>query len=135
MQNKGLIKLFAILFGLVSIYQLSFTLLTKNVEGKANEYAIARTDDGKEIANLERAYLDSVANKPVIDLGFSQFSYSDIKDKELNLGLDLKGGINAILQVSVKDILIGLSNNSKNPTFNQALANASEGLKNSGILF
>jgi len=99
MQNKGLIKLFAILFGLVSIYQLSFTLLTKNVEGKANEYAIARNDDGKKIANLERAYLDSVANKPVIDLGFSQFSYSDIKDKELNLGLDLKDGINATLQV------------------------------------
>jgi len=135
MQNKGLIKLFAILFGLVSIYQLSFTLLTKNVEGKANEYAIARTDDGKEIANLERAYLDSVANKPVIDLGFTQFSYSDIKDKELNLGLDLKGGINAILQVSVKDILIGLSNDSKNPTFNQALAKAGEAQKRSDDTF
>ena len=135
MQNKGLIKLFAILFGLVSIYQLSFTYFTKNVEKKANEYAIAKTDDGKEIANLERVYLDSVANKPVIDLGFAQFSYSDIKDKELNLGLDLKGGINAILQVSVKDILIGLSNNSKNPTFNQALANATEAQKSSDDTF
>jgi len=131
MQNKGLIKLFAILFGVVSIYQLSFTWFTKNVESKANEYAIVRTDDGKEIANLERTYLDSVANKPVIDLGFAQFSYSDIKDKELNLGLDLKGGINAILQVSVKDILIGLSNNSKNPTFNQALSKATEAQKSS----
>jgi len=135
MQNKGLIKLFAILFGLVSIYQLSFTYFTKNVENKANEYAIAKTDDGKEIANLERVYLDSVANKPVIDLGFAQFSYSDIKDKELNLGLDLKGGINAILQVSVKDILIGLSNDSKNPTFNQALANATEAQKSSDDTF
>lgn len=135
MQNKGLIKLFAILFGLVSIYQLSFTYFTKNVEKKANEYAIAKTDDGKEIANLERVYLDSVANKPVIDLGFAQFSYSDIKDKELNLGLDLKGGINAILQVSVKDILIGLSNDSKNPIFNQALANATEAQKSSDDTF
>jgi SecD/SecF fusion protein len=131
MQNKGLIKLFAILFGLVSIYQLSFTWFTKNVEGKANEYAISRSNDGKEIANLERVYLDSVANKPVIDLGFAQFSYSDIKNKELNLGLDLKGGINAILQVSVKDILIGLSNDSKNPTFNQALANATDAQRSS----
>lgn len=135
MQNKGLVKLFAILFGLVSIYQLSFTWFTKSVEKKANEYAETRTDDGKEIANLETFYLDSVANKPVIDLGFTQFSYSDIKDKEINLGLDLKGGINAILQVSVKDILIGLSNNSKNPVFNEALANASERLKSSDNTF
>ena len=135
MQNKGLIKLFAILFGLVSIYQLSFTWFTKNVESKANEYAISRTDDGREIANLERVYLDSVANKPVIDLGFAQFSYSDIKDKEINLGLDLKGGINAILQVSVKDILVGLSNESKNPIFNEALAKAAEAQKSSDDTF
>ena len=124
MQNKGLIKLFAILFGLVSVYQLSFTVFTKSVEERANVYAESRSNDGKEIARLESVYLDSVANKPVIDLCFTEFSYSDIKDKELNLGLDLKGGINAILQVSVKDILMGLSNESKNPTFNEALANA-----------
>lgn len=135
MQNKGLIKLFAILFGLVSLYQLSFTWFTKNVEKQANEYAISKTDDGREIANLERVYLDSVANKPVINLGFAQFSYSDIKDKELNLGLDLKGGINAILQVSVRDILVGLSNESKNPTFNEALANAAEAQKSSDRTF
>lgn len=135
MQNKGLIKLFAILFGLVSIYQLSFTFFTKNVESKANEYAISRTDNGREIADLEGVYLDSVANKPVINLGFAQFSYSDIKDKEINLGLDLKGGINAILQVSVKDILVGLSNESKNPIFNEALAKASEAQKSSDDTF
>ena len=105
MQNKGLIKLFAILFGLVSLYQLSFTWFTNGVEDKAKMYAESKSDNGKEMADLERLYLDSIANKPVIDLGFVQFSYGDIKDKELNLGLDLKGGINAILQVSVKDIL------------------------------
>ncbi len=131
MQNKGLIKLFAILFGLVSLYQLSFTWFTNGVEDKAKMYAESKSEDGKEIANLERAYLDSVANKPVIDLGFAQFSYNDIKDKELNLGLDLKGGINAILQVSVKDILIGLSNESKNPVFNEALAKATEAQRSS----
>ena len=131
MQNKGLIKLFAILFGIVSLYQLSFTWFTNGVEGKAKVYAETRSDDGKEMARLERAYLDSVANKPVIDLGFAKFSYNDIKDKELNLGLDLKGGINAILQVSVKDILVGLSNESKNPVFNEALAKATEAQKNS----
>ena len=120
MQNKGLIKLFAILFGLVSLYQLSFTLFTSGVENKAKVYAESKSDDGREMATLERAYLDSIANYPVIDLGFVQFSYAEIKDKQLNLGLDLKGGINAILQVSVKDILIGLSNDSKNPVFNEA---------------
>jgi len=131
MQNKGLIKLFAILFGIVSLYQLSFTWFTNGVEDKAQVYAESRSTDGKEIAKLERAYLDSVANKPVIDLGFAKFSYNDIKDKELNLGLDLKGGINAILQVSVKDILIGLSNESKNPVFNEAIAKATDAQKNS----
>lgn len=131
MQNKGLIKLFAILFGLVSLYQLSFTWFTNGVENKAKVYAESKSDDGREIARLERAYLDSIANYPVIDLGFAKFSYNDIKDKELNLGLDLKGGINAILQVSVKDILIGLSNDSKNPTFNEALAKADQAQKKS----
>jgi len=135
MQNKGLIKLFAILFGLVSIYQLSFTWFTNGVENNAKTYAESKSDDGREIARLERVFLDSVANKPVIDLGFAQFSYNDIRDKELNLGLDLKGGINATLQVSVKDILIGLSNESKNPVFNQALANATEAQSNSDKRF
>jgi SecD/SecF fusion protein len=135
MQNKGLIKLFAILFGLVSLYQLSFTWFTNNVEDRAKVYAESRSENGQEIARLERVYLDSIANKPVVDLGFTQFSYSDIKNKELNKGLDLKGGINAILQVSVKDILTGLSNNSKNPTFNKALANAVEAQKNSDDTF
>lgn len=131
MQNKGLIKLFAILFGLVSLYQLSFTWFTGGVENKAKIYSESKSDDGREIARLERAYLDSVANYPVIDLGFVQFSYNEIKDKQLNLGLDLKGGINAILQVSVKDILIGLSNDSKNPVFNEALAKADLAQKSS----
>jgi SecD/SecF fusion protein len=135
MQNKGLIKLFAILFGLVSIYQLSFTWFTKGVENKANAYAISKSDEGKEIARLERVYLDSIANKPVIDLGFAQFSYNDIKDKEINLGLDLKGGIDAILQVSVKDILVGLSNESKNPIFNEALDKATTAQRSSDKTF
>ena len=133
MQNKGLIKLFAILFGIVSLYQLSFTWLAGGVEKDAKEYAIANADenDGRALAKFERKYLDSVANIPVVDkFGFT-FSYNDIKDKEINLGLDLKGGINATLQVSVKDILIGLSNNSKNETFNKALQAASAAQKNS----
>lgn len=133
MQNKGLIKTFAILFGIVSLYQLSFTWFTKNVEENAKVYAQThlKTDDVRSKSTLEKIYLDSVANQPVIDLGFAHFTYDDIKNKEINLGLDLKGGINAILEVSVKDILIGLSNNSKNPVFNKALSAASEAQKQS----
>ncbi len=122
MQNKGLIKLFAILFGLVSLYQLSFTWFAKNVTDDAKEFAISKAgDDASKINKFERTYLDSVSNDTIL---LGRFTYNNIKDKAMNLGLDLKGGINAILQVSVKDILIGLSNNSKNPVFNQALAAA-----------
>ncbi|MGG6232267.1 protein translocase subunit SecDF [Tenacibaculum sp. SDUM215027] len=133
MQNKGLIKLFAILFGLVSIYQISFTFFANKVEDSAKQYAKANVSDnnGRALARYERKYLDSVANKEVVNLGFAKYSYNDIRNKEMNLGLDLKGGINAILQVSVKDILIGLSNDSQNTTFKQALKNADEAQKNS----
>lgn len=132
MQNKGLIRLFAILFGLVSLYSLSFTFFANKVEKEALTYAKANAEenDGREIAKQEKKYLDSVANIPGV-LGFGDYTYNDIKDKEINLGLDLKGGINATLQVSVKDILIGLSNDSKNPVFNKALDAATVAQKNS----
>ncbi|MDG1529021.1 MAG: protein translocase subunit SecDF [Polaribacter sp.] len=133
MQNKGLIRLFAILFGLVSLYQLSFTYFAGNVEDAAKVYAKEKVtnNDGRELANFEKKYLDSVGNIKSINLGIAEYSYNDIRDKEMNLGLDLKGGINAILQVSVKDILIGLSNESKNAIFNQALVAADAAQKNS----
>ncbi len=133
MQNKGLIRLFAILFGLVSLYQLSFTYFAGNVEDAAKVYAKGKVtdNDGKALANFEKKYLDSVGNAKIINLGFAEYSYNDIRDKEMNLGLDLKGGINAILQVSVKDILIGLTNETKNVVFNQALEAADAAQKNS----
>lgn len=127
MQNKGLIKVFAILFGLVSIYQLSFTFIASKVENEAEEFAISRIPSSeqdyvtKRDAEMQR-YLDSVAGTPV----FMGIDYASAKEKELNKGLDLKGGINVILQISVKDILISLSNNSKDPAFNQALDQAFE---------
>ena len=135
MQNKGLIKLFAILFGLVSLYQLSFTFLANKVEDDAVEYSNERgvDSDARAKAKFERTYLDSVANKEIIDLGIAQYTYNDVKDKEMNLGLDLKGGINAILQVSVKEVLKSLSNDSKNVAFNTALENADERQKNSNL--
>jgi len=133
MQNKGLIRLFAIIFSLVCLYQLSFTWFAKNVEKDAVIYAEsnAANDNSGELEKLERKYLDSVSNLPIVNLGFTDFTYNEVKEKELNLGLDLKGGINATLEVSVRDILKGLSNESKNPVFNEALVNASKAEKSS----
>ena len=125
MQNNGLIKFFTVLFGLVSLYQLSFTFVTSKVESDAKTYAQAsvNTDDADYFTLVdiaERNYLDSIAEQKV----FGVFNYATAKDRELNKGLDLKGGINVILQVSVKDILKGLAENSRNPLFNQSLARA-----------
>ena len=133
MQNKGLIRLFAILFGMVSLYQLSFTYFTNNIESEAREYAISNLDTAnvRGQAILEKAFLDSVANKEVVDVFLTTYSYDDVKSREMNLGLDLKGGINAILQVSVKEVLIALSNDSKSLVFKQALEAADNRLKNS----
>lgn len=129
MQNKGLITVFAILFGLVSIYQLSFTFVANKVEDSAKEFANSKFSESEphERDDAEARYLDSVANNPV----FLGIDYKTAKEKELNKGLDLKGGINVILEVSVKDILKGLANNTKDPAFNQALENAKELQKNS----
>ncbi len=119
MQNRGLVKFFAILFALVSIYQLSFTVVSHNIEKEAKIYA-------KGNSEKELKYLDSIGKEKVFNLGFTDFTYNEVKDKKINKGLDLEGGINVQLQISVKDIVKGLSNNSKNPVFNQALANATK---------
>ncbi len=132
MQNKGLIKLFGLLFGLVSIYQLSYTFITNNVENKAEAFAVSSIPDSDEeyLAKreaLEAKYLDSIGENSI--LGYT--NYNEAKKKELNKGLDLKGGINVTLQISVKDILKGLANNTKNPAFNKALVDADEASKDS----
>lgn len=133
MQNKGLIRLFAVILSVVCLYQLSFTWFAKNVEKDAVIYAETRADasDTEELGIMEKEYLDSIGNTPVVNLGFTEFTYNEVKEKEINLGLDLKGGINAILEVSVRDILFGLSTESKNPVFNEALINASKAQKDS----
>lgn len=117
MQNKGLVKFFAIIFALVSIYQLSFTFVTSHYEDKAK--AFANGDSDKELH-----YLDSIGNQTV----FLGQTFNEVRAKQINKGLDLEGGINVTLQISIKDILKGLANNSKNAVFNKALAEA-EGMR------
>ena len=136
MQNKGLVKLFALLFGLVSIFQLSFTFKSNQIETAANDYAVNKISDIESDFDKKRNqekinYLDSLSNISVFNIGVADYTYDEVKDRAMNLGLDLKGGINVILQISVKDILQNLSNNSKDPVFNQALVDAEEIQKNS----
>lgn len=154
MQNKGLVKLFALLFGLVSIYQLSFTFKANQIESNAKEAAIAKIaeseiDYADKRSAEEARYLDSLLtykvptdkvdangqiiseNIKVFNIGIADYDYTEVKEKSMNLGLDLKGGISVILQIQVNDILKGLANNSKDPVFNKALADAEELQKDS----
>ena len=119
MQNRGLIKFFAILFALVSIYQLSFTFVASSVESKAKAYANGDSEK-------ENAYLDSIGKQ---DVFLGMFTYNEVKEKKINKGLDLEGGINVILQISVKDVLKGLANNSKDAVFNKSLDDATKNLQ------
>ncbi len=125
MQNNSLVRVFGILFALVSIYQLSFTFISSSIETEAENYALQTTSEETpnylEVRDQKAvAYLDSIGNNTVY--GFT--SYNDAKAKELNKGLDLKGGINVILQISIRDILKGLAENSRNVVFNKALDEA-----------
>lgn len=117
MQNKGVIRLFAIVFALACVYQLSFTFVAQSVESDAEAYAQGDYDQRQN-------YLDSIGSEDVYDIGIAQYTYNDVKEKEINLGLDLKGGMNVILEVSVRDILKGISNNSENEVFLKSLSEA-----------
>ncbi|PTN08663.1 protein translocase subunit SecDF [Mangrovibacterium marinum] len=125
MQNKGLIRIFAILLALVCAYQLAFTYVARKVEKDAREYA--QGDNMKELV-----YLDSVSGTTVYNfLGLKHYTYKDVKALEMNLGLDLKGGMNVTLEVSVADLIKSLSNYSSDTTFNAALARAKAMQRNS----
>jgi len=124
MSGKGFVKTFAILLGLLSIYQLSFSYIDYRIKKKAKEYA--QGDYTKE-----RQYLDSIKQKPVYNLLGIKFNYKEVKDRSMKLGLDLQGGINVILQISVRDILKDLANHTHDPDFNRALKMADEMQKES----
>jgi len=119
MQNKGLITALAIALTLVCVYQLSFTVASYKVKKEARVYAAG--DLNKEVA-----YIDSIASLPKDKWGFLGNTYKEVQGKELNLGLDLKGGMNVVLEISVEDIIRALSNYSTDKTFNDALTLAKQ---------
>ncbi len=132
MHKNSLVKFTAILFTVISLLQISYTYVVSKIEQDALNYSISSISESENDFSIkrdqmQRAYLDSVANIRV----FGITSYKDAKEKELNKGLDLKGGINVILQISVKDILKGLAENSNDPLFNQSLDKADELQKSS----
>ena len=128
MQSKGVVKLIAVLLVLACIYQLSFSFLTRGVEKDAVEYAAAF--DESEQASREAYYLDSIQNKPVFNFLGKSFTYKECKEKEVNLGLDLKGGMNVMLEIEVQDLVKSLAGESQNdPAFVAAIEQANAALK------
>jgi len=139
MQNKGAIKIFAILLALACIFYLSFTWVTKGVENDAKEYAenmatryASKTQDKDSISDykerLQDRYLDSMKKQTVYNIFIAEYTYEECKKNEINLGLDLRGGMNVTLEVSVMDIITNLSNDNQDPAFRAALADAQKNL-------
>lgn len=123
MQNKTFVAVLTIIVSLLCVYYLSFTLISRNVQQNANSYATQT--DGNIDPNKKQRYLDSVWHKPVYNfLGMKQFTYEEIKNSEISLGLDLQGGMHLTLQVSPVDIIRGLSGNSQDSAFVKALNTA-----------
>ncbi len=146
MQSKGAITLVAVLIGLACAYQLSFTAVTSIENNKAEKYAEAavvaeqQKASFAEVSDLDKAYhLDQIRkerNKYYLDSISSEkvylgMTYKEVKEKEINLGLDLKGGMNVMLQVELIDLVKALSNYNESPEFNQALALAKSREKDS----
>ena len=136
MQSKGAIRLVAILLAIACLWQLSFTAITSIQEKKAAKTAAARAEafaQGPEFAKVaaedhaffldslkkieEKRYTDSLSSQKV----YFGYTFKDVKAKEINLGLDLKGGMNVMLQVQLEDLVKALSGNSQNPAFLQAV--------------
>ena len=146
MQSKGAIKFVAVLLAIACIWQLSFSLVTSIQEGKAEAYAQKAVEAFKQsseyanVPDVDKAfYLDSLAkneNRRYIDSISSEkvyfgYTYKDVKAKEINLGLDLKGGMNVMLQVQLEDLVSALAGENKTPEFTKAISLARERSVNS----
>ena len=139
MQGKGIIKTLLVILVVICIVQFLYVLPTSNVENNAEAYAeqmasqAGPSDDAFAIRKQARAnYLDSMSSENIFSIpGFKDYTYDELKKQQLNLGLDLAGGMSATLRIDLKDLLIALANNTKDPTFLQALDNADAALANS----
>jgi len=124
MRAKGFIYFLLIFLAIAVLYHLSFTFVSKKIESDAEEYS-------KGDETLKKRYFDSIANLPVYNLLIKNFTYRQVQERELNFGLDLKGGLNVTLEIYVPDILRHLAHNTTDTIFNKALALAKEMQKHS----
>jgi SecD/SecF fusion protein len=124
MKNQGIVVFLTIIITLLCIYYLSFTFVSRSVQHKAN--VAATLPNGAIDFAKKQSYLDSVWNEPVYSLLGARYTYKEIKETELGLGLDLQGGMHVTLEVSPVDIILGLSGNSEDSDFREALKRASE---------
>ncbi|MCL6524090.1 MAG: protein translocase subunit SecDF [Thermoflavifilum sp.] len=155
MQIKGLVKFFTVVLILISLYQLSFTVVVKRYESKIkkeaqayiNQHYPSPTEKYTNNPALQRAYADtleqlvadriqhiedSTRDKVIYNTLINKYTYEQAKEQELNLGLDLQGGMNVVLEVSVNDLIRSMANNSKDPALNRALELASQRRGTSG---
>ena len=121
MQNKGFVKVFAVLLTLVCVFYLSFSFVTRHYTNKAKEIANGDT-------KVEQDYLDSLSNEKV---WLGNYTLKQCREMEISLGLDLKGAMNVILEVSIPDVIKALADNKPDENFNQALATAAKQATNS----
>ena len=119
MRNKSGIVVLTVIISLLCIYYLSFTLVSNNVQEQATEFAM--TSEGTVDFTKKQDFLDSVWQEPVYNVIGTEFTYQEVKQTELNLGLDLRGGMHVVLEVSPVEIIRNLSGNSKDQDFQQAL--------------
>ncbi|MFO7939538.1 MAG: protein translocase subunit SecDF [Bacteroidales bacterium] len=132
MQIKGAIRFLAIAMTIIVVYYLSFTVISSKVRQDAEQYAIERSDDpNNPDQELMNQYLDSMKSEVVMDIGFKEYTFQETREREINLGLDLKGGMNVILEVSVEDIIKSMANHSQDTTFRKAIELAKEYKKES----
>ncbi|WP_111669163.1 protein translocase subunit SecDF [Algoriphagus litoralis] len=133
MQNKGIIVFLTVIVTALCLYYLSFTFVSNGIQQKAEAYA---TDASGNIDFAKkRAYLDSVWREPVYSFLGGDFTYQEIKETELGLGLDLQGGMHVTLEVSPVEIVKGLAGNPKDEGFNKSVAEAREEAKTSNSKF
>jgi len=129
MQNKGAVVVLTIIVTILCLYYLSFTLVSRGIQKDATEYA---TDENGNTDFIKKQnYLDSIWNEPIYTLFGADYTFQEIKETELNLGLDLQGGMHVILEVSPVDILKGLSGNNEDPDFLAAIRKARQDQRNS----
>ena len=131
MENKGFIIFLTIIISLLCIYYLSFTLISQRIQKEASQTSI--NEEGTHNLKKKQQYLDSIWNEPVYSFFGLDYTFKEIKETELNLGLDLQGGMHVTLEVSPIDLIIGLSGDNKDTDFRQALKQAKENIAGTQI--